>query len=70
MKVLYQTSTNSVRQKHQQIIKDAFEKAGIQVEIKSIDAGVYFSSDAGNPDTSFGGGGKIDGNGYPVALSA
>ncbi|HET8630168.1 MAG TPA: peptide ABC transporter substrate-binding protein [Thermomicrobiales bacterium] len=52
LSVLFQTSTNSVRQKHQQIVKDAFEKAGIKMELKSIDAGVYFSSDAGNPDTS------------------
>ncbi|HEX5503045.1 MAG TPA: peptide ABC transporter substrate-binding protein [Thermomicrobiales bacterium] len=51
LSVLFQTSTNSVRQKHQQIDKDAFEKAGIKMELKSIDAGVYFSSDAGNPDT-------------------
>lgn len=50
--VVFQTSINSVRQKHQQIIKDAFEKAGIQVELKTVDASVYFSSDPGNPDTS------------------
>jgi peptide/nickel transport system substrate-binding protein len=41
-----------VRQKHQQLVKAAFEQAGIKMELKSIDAGVYFSSDAGNPDTS------------------
>jgi peptide/nickel transport system substrate-binding protein len=52
MKIVYQTTVNSVRQKTQQIIKDAWEKLGVQVELKSIDAGVYFSSDAGNPDTS------------------
>ena len=52
MKIVYQTTVNSVRQKTQQIIKDSWEKLGIQVELKSIDAGVYFSSDAGNPDTS------------------
>ncbi|HET8627330.1 MAG TPA: ABC transporter substrate-binding protein, partial [Thermomicrobiales bacterium] len=52
LSVLFQTSTNSVRQKHQQIVKAAFEQAGIKMELKSIDAGVYFSSDAGNPDTS------------------
>ena len=51
MKVLFQTSINTVRQKHQQIVKDAFEKVGIQMELKAVDAGVYFSSDAGNPDT-------------------
>jgi peptide/nickel transport system substrate-binding protein len=48
---LYQTSTNSVRQKNQEILKQAFEEVGIRTEIKAIDAGVYFSSDPGNPDT-------------------
>jgi len=52
LKVVYQTTVNPVRQKTQQIIKDAWEKLGVQTELKSIDAGVYFSSDAGNPDTS------------------
>ncbi len=52
LKVLYQTTVNPVRQKTQQIIKDAWEKLGVQTELKSIDAGVYFSSDPGNPDTS------------------
>ncbi|HET8626308.1 MAG TPA: peptide ABC transporter substrate-binding protein [Thermomicrobiales bacterium] len=52
MALLYQTSTNDVRQKTQQIIKDGWEKCGVKTELKSIDAGVYFSSDAGNPDTS------------------
>ncbi len=51
MSMLYQTSTNPVRQKNQEIIKQACEDIGIAVEIKAIDAGVYFSSDAGNPDT-------------------
>lgn len=48
---IYQTSTNSVRQKNQEILKAAFEEVGIRTEIKAIDAGVYFSSDPGNPDT-------------------
>lgn len=51
MNMLYQTSTNPVRQKTQEIIKQALEEIGLSVEIKAIDAGVYFSSDAGNPDT-------------------
>lgn len=51
MRILYQTSTNPVRQKNQEIIKEALESIGVPVEIKAIDAGVYFSSDAGNPDT-------------------
>ena len=41
-----------MRQKTQQIIKDAYEKAGIKTELKSVDSGVFFSSDTGNPDTS------------------
>ena len=52
LSVLYQTTVNSVRQKTQQIIKDAHEKAGIKTELKSIDSGVFFSSDVGNPDTA------------------
>lgn len=52
MRMLYQTSLNSVRQRTQEIIKQAYESLGIPVEIKAIDASVYFSSDAGNPDTA------------------
>ena len=52
LSVLFQTSTNAVRQKHQQLVKAAFEQVGIRMELKAVDAGVYFSSDAGNPDTS------------------
>ena len=36
----------------QQIIKDSWEKIGVKTELKSVDSGVFFSSDAGNPDTS------------------
>jgi peptide/nickel transport system substrate-binding protein len=38
-------------QKCQQIIKQACSKAGIDLELKSISASVFFSSDPGNPDT-------------------
>jgi peptide/nickel transport system substrate-binding protein len=51
MKVLYQTSVNPVRQKTQAIVKKAFEQVGIEVELKAVNAGVYFSSDPANPDT-------------------
>jgi peptide/nickel transport system substrate-binding protein len=50
-KLLYQTSINPLRQKTQAIVKSALEKIGVQVELKSVNAGVYFSSDPGNPDT-------------------
>jgi peptide/nickel transport system substrate-binding protein len=49
--VVYQTSINSLRQKEQEFVKDNWEKIGIETELKSVDAGVFFSSDAGNPDT-------------------
>ncbi len=52
LKMLYQTSINPVRQKTQAIVKQAAAKAGIDMELKSVLASVYFGSDPGNPDTS------------------
>ena len=51
LKIVYTTTVNPVRQKTQEILKQAWESIGFSVELKSIDASVYFSSDAGNPDT-------------------
>ncbi len=51
LKFVYQTSINAPRQKTQQVIKQAAQKAGIDIELKSIAASVYFSSDVANPDT-------------------
>jgi peptide/nickel transport system substrate-binding protein len=51
LKFVFQTSINSPRQKNQAIIKQACQKAGIEVELKSVVASVFFSSDAANPDT-------------------
>jgi peptide/nickel transport system substrate-binding protein len=51
LKVVFQTSINAPRQKTQAIIKQACSRAGIEVEVKAIVASVFFSSDAGNPDT-------------------
>src|SRR5262245_37049546 len=51
LKLVYQTSINAPRQKTQQIVKQACQKAGIDVELKSVTASVYFSSDVANPDT-------------------
>ena len=51
LKLLYQTSINGPRQKTQAIVKQACQKAGIEVELKSVVASVFFSSDVGNPDT-------------------
>jgi len=51
LKMVYQTSINAPRQKNQAIVKQAAAKAGIELEIKSVTASVYFSSDVANPDT-------------------
>src|SRR5204863_3375361 len=51
LKMVYQTSINPERQKTQQIIKQSAAKAGIDMELKSVTASVFFSSDAANPDT-------------------
>jgi peptide/nickel transport system substrate-binding protein len=52
MHVLYQTTVNPLRQKEQDIVKNGWQQLGVEVELKSVDASVFFSSDAGNPDTA------------------
>ena len=51
LKLVFQTSINAPRQKTQEIVKQACQKAGIEVELKTVPASVFFSSDVGNPDT-------------------
>jgi peptide/nickel transport system substrate-binding protein len=51
LKFVFQTSINAPRQKNQAVIKQACQKAGIEVELKSVVASVFFSSDTANPDT-------------------
>jgi peptide/nickel transport system substrate-binding protein len=51
LKFVYQTSVNTPRQKTQAIVKQAAQKAGIEMELKSVTASVFFSSDVANPDT-------------------
>jgi peptide/nickel transport system substrate-binding protein len=51
LRYVYQTSINQPRQQTQAIVKQACARAGIDIEIKSIVASVYFSSDVANPDT-------------------
>jgi peptide/nickel transport system substrate-binding protein len=52
MHVVYQTTINSLRQKEQDIVKAGWQQVGIETELKSVDAGVFFSADPGNPDTN------------------
>ncbi|MBI1848546.1 MAG: peptide ABC transporter substrate-binding protein [Candidatus Rokubacteria bacterium] len=51
LKLVYATSVNAPRQKTQQIVKQAAAKAGIEMELKSVLANVFFASDPANPDT-------------------
>ena len=51
LKFVFQTSINAPRQKTQAIVKQACQKAGIDIELKSVVASVFFSSDTANPDT-------------------
>ena len=50
MKILFQTSVNSVRQKTQEIIKQSLQQIGVEVELKTIDPSVFFSGDPANED--------------------
>jgi peptide/nickel transport system substrate-binding protein len=49
--LLYQTSTNAVRQDFQALVKGWWNELGVEVELKNIDPSVYFGGDAGSPDT-------------------
>src|SRR6185436_11159542 len=51
MRFVYQTSVNSLRQKEQAVVKQGAQKVGIDLELKSVTAAVFFSSDVANPDT-------------------
>lgn len=51
LKFLFQTSVNAPRQRIQAVYKQAAQRAGIELELKSVNASVFFSSDVGNPDT-------------------
>lgn len=49
--LVYQTTVNPVRQDFQSLIKSWWTDLGVDVELKSIDASVFFGGDAGSPDT-------------------
>jgi peptide/nickel transport system substrate-binding protein len=51
LSILYQTSTNSVRQAAQALVKQWWNEVGVEVELRNIDAGVFFGADPGSPDT-------------------
>ena len=51
LSILYQTSTNSVRQKTQELIQEWWQEIGVETELKDVDAGDFFGGDPDNPDT-------------------
>lgn len=51
LKLVYQSSTNPVRQDFQALVKDWWTELGADVELKNIDGSVFFGGDAGSPDT-------------------
>ena len=53
LKMVFQAAANSTVQKIQAVVKQAGARAGIEIEIKAIPAGVvFFSSDVNNQDTN------------------
>jgi peptide/nickel transport system substrate-binding protein len=48
LKIVYSTTINKVRQNTQQLNKQNWEKAGFKVQMKQVDAGTFFDSNAGN----------------------
>src|SRR5690606_16133435 len=51
LSVLYSTSTNAVRQDFQALIQEWWNEIGIEVELRNVDAGVFFGNDPSSPDT-------------------
>jgi peptide/nickel transport system substrate-binding protein len=56
VRVLFATTVSALRQKEQAIIKDGWQKIGIETELKAVESSSYFSTAANNPDavTHFG----------------
>jgi len=53
MKILYQTTVNPLRQKEQEIVKNGWSQLGIDVELKSVNAGVFFGTDGNDTAAKF-----------------
>lgn len=48
LRITYATTINSVRQKTQAVLQQAFEAIGVATQLKQVDAGVYFDGSPGN----------------------
>ncbi|MGR3371645.1 peptide ABC transporter substrate-binding protein [Pseudooceanicola nanhaiensis] len=51
LSVLYQTSTNAVRQDTQALVKQWWNEIGVETELRNVDASVFFGGDPSSPDT-------------------
>jgi peptide/nickel transport system substrate-binding protein len=51
LKIVYQTSTNAVRQDFQALVKEWWSQIGIESELRNLNASVFFGGDPGSPDT-------------------
>ena len=51
LSILYQTSTNAVRQDTQALVKQWWSEIGVETELRNIDASVFFGGDQSSPDT-------------------
>ena len=51
MKIVFSSSVNPVREKEEQVLKQSFTQAGISMEIKNADGGVFFGQ-PDNPDAA------------------
>ena len=51
LSILYQSSTNSVRQGTQALVKQMWEQIGVETELRNVDAAVFFGGDPASPDT-------------------
>ena len=51
LSLLFQTSTNAVRQDFQALIKQWWSEIGVDTELRNVSASVFFGGDPGSPDT-------------------
>lgn len=51
LSMLYQTSTNAVRQDTQALVKQWWKEIGVESELRNIDGAVFFGGDQSSPDT-------------------
>jgi peptide/nickel transport system substrate-binding protein len=52
MHILFQTSVNPIRQQTQRIVKETLMSIGIEVELKVVDASIFFPPDPANPNNT------------------